>query len=488
MDETYWKIAPADVREYPALNSDIRCSCLIIGGGLCGMTAAYLLGQRGIDTVLIEKERIGNGKTAGTTAKATVCHNTAYSDISEKLGAESARKYAAANLAGLKLLQNLSGEYSCDARTADMYLYSIYGERRIWREYIAMRDIGIDCELIKEDSAENYGFELPVKIKSAVRIKNQLAFHPMKLLHGIVEHSKAKIYEQTEAVGISSGTHHHIVKVKNGHTISAGKVIIATNYPVLVPKNLNFIKLYRETSYAAAVKGLPTLSGMYYGIDGGYAYRSHEDVLIVSGERHRGAASGKSCEKLVEQARALFGTENPEVTAAWSNNDCYTHDGVPYVGSIGDGIFIASGFSAWGMTNSAAAAIILSHLTAGEKLWYADIFNPSRNVLKSGGESLYSHIAVSVGGMAKNLTVPEHTVSEIAPGSAGIVSYNGRRAGAYRDNEGKVHLVSVKCPHLGCSLEWNPASLTWDCPCHGSRFSYDGKCISEPANNGIQLS
>lgn len=477
MNETYWKLDEG--AEYPPLSDDIRCGCLVIGGGLCGVLTAYQLGKRGIDTVLIEKERLGNGKTAGTTAKATVCHNTAYSDLSEKLSAESARKYAAANMAGLSLLREITDD-SCDAETCDMFLYSLYGERRIMREYNRMREFGIDCVY---SVGTPVGFELPIEVKSAVCVRNQLKFHPLKTVRHIAALAQpcVKIYEQTEAESLAD----HVVKTKNGHTIRGEKIIIATNYPMLVPKNLNFLKLYRETSYGAALLGLPALSHMYYGIDGGYAYRSHGETLIVSGERNRDTPPPNTAEKLIQAAEAMFG--KAELLASWSNNDCHTHDGMPYAGTIGDGVFLASGFSSWGMTNSAAAAIILSHMAAGERIWYADGFSPSRHLLKSGGDSLLNHIAVSVSGMAKNLTVPEHTLSEIKPGCAEIISYNGHRAGAYRDENGKTYLVSLKCPHLGCSLEWNPAARTWDCPCHGSRFSYDGTCIGEPSTKGIGL-
>ncbi len=222
---------------------------------------------------------------------------------------------------------------------------------------------------------------------------------------------------------------------------------------------------------------------MYFGIDGGYAYRSHENTLIVSGERHRTAPAPNAAARLTEEAVRLFPDAVP--LAAWSNNDCYTHDGLPYVGSVGDGMLLATGFNGWGMTNAAACALMLSYLAAGETPRNSPFFAPSRRILKSGGDSLLHHVGISVSGMAKNLSVPAKTTAELPRGAAAIVSRRGERAGVFRDEEGRTHAVRPRCPHLGCALTWNPAAMTWDCPCHGSRFDTDGGCICGPASESI---
>ncbi len=486
MNESLWKMEESE--SYPQLSEDIKCDCLVIGGGLCGVLTAYLLGKRGIDTVLMEKEHLGHGKTMGTTAKATTCHGLTCSGIVRERGREAAEVYASANRDGLRLLRELLLEYGmadrCDASSADFCLYSLYGERRIAEEAAALTESGIDCTVT---AGKSHDFELPLHPKSVLTLPDQLSFHPIKAVRAIAERSNVRIFEETEAVSMGSApsSRTHVVKTAKGHAIHAAKVIVAANYPVLVRGNLNFLKLYRETSYAAVLRGAPALSRMYYGIDGGYHYRSHGETLIVSGERHRTEPVPNAADRLIEEASALFG--EVQTVTAWSNNDSYTHDGIPYVGEVGNGVFLAAGFGGWGMTNSAAAAMLLSHLAAGEKPRYAPLFSPKRNPLKGGGESILHHMAVSAEGMAKRLTVPQLRADQIRPGCAGIISHNGGRAGAYRDEDGKIHLVSVKCPHLGCSLEWNRASKTWDCPCHGSRFSPDGKCISEPSRESISL-
>jgi len=407
-----------------------------------------------------------------------------YSRLAESHGAETARKYGAANLAGLRILRELllPASFACDAEETDFYLYSLFGERHITAEYAQMRKTGMDCEAFAGTPA---GFELPFAVKSGILLRNQLKFHPGKTVRYLAAQGKARIFEETEAASLSESGHGYLVKTESGHRIFAEKVISAANYPVLMPGNLSFLKLYRETAYGAVLAGAPRLSAMYYGIDGGYAYRSHGENLLVSGERHRDMPPPGAEEKPAAEAERLF--PGSRTVMRWSGSDCCTHDGLPYAGSVRPGLYLASGFGLWGMTNSAAAALILSGLAAGETLWYSDVFSPRRNFLKGGGDSFLHHAGVSAAGMARNFTVPEMLPAEIRPGEAGIVSHNGKRAGAYRDEGGKLHLVSLKCPHLGCSLAWNPAAKTWDCPCHGSRFTADGVCIGNPAAQNIGL-
>ncbi len=482
MNRSYWETTHHPT--YPTLGEDIRCGFAVIGGGLCGVLTAYLLGKRGLDTVLVEKDRLGGGKTAGTTAKATVCHGLALSRIRRARGKEAAEAYATANGHGLRLLRELLAEEGkgdeCDCGVSDLFLYSVYGKRRITEEYDCMKACGIDCTLLE---GTRDGFELPLDVQSAIRVGEQLQFHPIKAVQSIARRINGRVYEGTEAQSIVKTAAGYLIKTAQGHIIRAAKVIVTTNYPTLVPKNMSFLKLYGETTYAAALANAPALCHMYYGIDGSYAYRSHGDVLIVSGERHRESPVPNAASRLTAEAQRLF----PGATelAAWSNNDCYTHDGFPYAGEVGEGIFLASGFNGWGMTTSAACAMVLSYLAAGEVPPQSGIFSPSRNILKGGGESLLHHMVIAASGTAKRLSVPEQTSADLPRGVAAIVSRNGHRTGAYRDENGILHTVRPICPHMGCSLQWNPAAKTWDCPCHGSRFTSTGTCLSTPALQNI---
>ena len=460
---------------HPPLNGDFSCDTAVIGGGLTGVLCACALARRGLSVALFEEHTVAHegSKTARSTAKATVAHGTAASEIAENVSREAARKYIAANLAGLRFLHGLTGSRGL----CDMYLYALHGERRLQREFRILSDGGVVCE---------YLHGVP-PVTAAVRIPDQLALDPVELTHRLCAEGTFAVFEHSPVT--AAGRH---TVTCNGHTVTAAHVIAATNYPVFHEASLP-LKLTRKTSYAAAVRcadgfRIPE-NIMAYGADGGFGYRFTRDgeILIVSGETHRGAASPNAGQRLLRAAEEAANGKI-EIVRQWSNNDGYTHDGIPYIGQLRCGISIACGFGAWGMTNAASAAVILAEQICGKGTWYDDLFSPYRNFLHGGTAQFAEHAGVAAGGLLRTMTPPpDRYASEVAPGHAEIINYHGRRAGAYREPDGQLHVVRLRCPHLGCSLEWNPEEKTWDCPCHGSRFDYTGKCISNPAETGIGL-
>ncbi len=461
-------------REYPSLDKNIKCGAAVIGGGLTGALLAYLLSERGIDTVLFESGRIASGKTGLSTAKITVAHGLAYSEIAEHISPEAAKKYAAANMAGLRLLER----FLQPTARRDMYLYAIYGERRLRREYVHMRESGIECEYVVREECP-----LPFEVAGAIRLRCQYAADPVELTKRICAEGRFKIYENSPAERI--GRHGFECL---GHTAHADFVAVCTNYPVHISGAVSPVKLSRKSSTVAVMSsenGFHMPDVMAFGADGGYGYRYAGDRLIVSGETGR-TVPPNAVERLASAVRSFAPDACIEET--WVNNDTYTHDAVPYAGRLRSGIYTACGYSAWGMTTSAASAVMLESMISGHELWYTDIFSPERNFLVGGGSQFAEHISTSASGILATLGVPpDRYASSIGIGEAAVVNRRGNRVGAYRDGDGEVHLVSLKCPHLGCSLEWNPVDCTWDCPCHGSRFSYTGKCISNPAERGIAI-
>lgn len=464
--------------------SDISVDAAVIGGGITGVLCAYLLAEAGLDTAVFEKDTIGweGGRTARSTAKGTVAHRTIYSELARSISPEASRKYAAANLAGLRLLHRLS-----DAPESDMYLYAMYGERRLKREYMFMRENGIDAEYLS-GSGLPCGISEGLAPAAAIRLPGQLRLDPVRLVRDVCSSGRFRVYERAEVVSAGENS----LTTVSGNRVRAGYVIAATNYPAF-HEGISSIKLYRMTSYAAAVRsrgGFRFPDAMAFGTDGGYGYRyaGTDGTLIVSGEAHRGAPSPNAMERLLRAAREISNDGTLEVIGRWSNNDTYTHDGIPIAGRMRCGIYTACGFGAWGMTNAASAALIIAGQITGRPLWYDDIFDPGRNFLRGGGAEFTEHAGVAIGGILKTMNAPpDRYAGEIERGQSGIISLRGMRAGAYRDDDGRLFAVSLRCPHLGCSLEWNPAALTWDCPCHGSRFSYTGECVSDPAKRGISI-
>ncbi len=471
---------------YPELTEDLKCDAAIIGGGLTGVLCAHLLATRGLSVALFEEKTIGHEgcKSARSTAKATVAHELIYSELAENISPEVSRKYASANLAGLRFLRSL---LECRG-SRDMYLYALHGERRLRREFMYMQENGIKCEYLNfaSDKPSNHNDKiLPFPAVAAIRLPEQMMLDPVKLMQDVCAMGHFKVFEHSEVTSAGSSS-----LTCNGHTVTAEHVILATNYPAFHEVSGTPLKLSRKTSYAVAVRsaeGFKFPDVMAFGADGGYGYRyaCGGKALIVSGETHRGAPSPNASERLL-RAACEISSGGVEVVQRWSNNDTYTHDSIPYAGRLHCGIYVACGYGAWGMTNSASAALILAEQVCGDGIWYDDIFSPYRNFLRGGAAEFAEHVTVAVGGAARTFSAPPDAyANDVKRGHAEIINYRGKRAGAYRDFSGNLHVVALRCPHLGCSLEWNAEELTWDCPCHGSRFSYTGECVSNPANAGI---
>ncbi len=474
--------------EFPPLREDICCDVCVIGGGITGVLLSNMLVRRGLHVVLLEKDRIASGKTSRSTAKATAAHPLAVSTLWEKVSPSCAKKYAAANLAGVEYIRGLlqNGEVSRDAaREKDMIFYAKYGTRRLKKEYLYLTECGYEAEYIEATRSP-----LPFPVEGAIRIPRQLALDPIRFCLELCRSGGVQVFEKSGASLGGRGTVH-----LNGHTVHAKEVAVCTNYPINLAGVLAPIKLSRKTSHAVVFslgeegRGMPDV--MAFGIDDGHGYRyaspweDGKDWLIVSGETDRTSLpwAGDRLHSAVRE----FAPRAVEV-CHFTNNDTYTHDRLPYAGKVGGGVYIACGYSAWGMTNAAACAIAVTEQICGGGVWWDDIFSPRRNFLAGGGEEFLAHMGEALRSTVKRMSPPpERYVGDTPAGSAEVINYRGKKAGAYRDDDGRVHIVDLKCPHLGCMLAWNDADKTWDCPCHGSRFSYTGECLSNPSEVSIRL-
>ena len=133
------------------------------------------------------------------------------------------------------------------------------------------------------------------------------------------------------------------------------------------------------------------------------------------------------------------------------------------------------------------ASMILSDLAQNTPpMPEADVFSPQRFHPAASAKQLADDTVHAVCGLGRSFLTPGRiSVDDLPPGHGGIVEIDGKKMGVYRDEQGELLAVSVKCPHLGCQLEWNPAEKSWDCPCHGSRFDVHGALLNGPANSNL---
>lgn len=488
---SYW-IATAAKADYPALEENTEVDVAIVGGGIVGITTAYLLKKAGNKVAVIEADRILYGTTGHTTAKITSQHSLIYGKMKKEMGEELARQYAEANESAIHMVASLVKENNidCDFTWQPAYIYTQSPKyiRAIEEETRAAAGLGIKAEYLDQ-------VPLPFKVEAALRFDDQAQFHPLKFLQFLAQQIPGEgshIFESSPAVDIEKDP--ALVVTRSGNKVKAEKVIIATHYPFFDGGGLYFSRIYTERSYIMAVRIKEQFpQGMYINAEQpSRSLRSlsdpQGDLVLVVGEKHKtgdGENLQQHYQNLLDFAHSVFNVS--EVKYRWSTQDCMTVDGVPYVGNLtsrNPNFYVATGFGKWGMSNGIASAMILSDLIVkGDNPW-SPVYNPSRFNLTAVKTFVVQNIDVAKELVAgKWEKVPDEV--EVAVGEARVIEKAGQRCGVFRDEEDRLHYVDTTCTHLGCELKWNDAERTWDCPCHGSRFNYTGDTIEGPAFNHL---
>lgn len=435
--ERYQKGLWSDTAKAPSfkeLHGDVKTDVLIIGGGAAGLLTAYFLDKKGVDYILVEGDRILSGVSGGTTAKITTQHGLIYNKLIKRFGFEKARLYLEANRKALDMYKQLSRIFPCDYEEKSSFVYLKNNRRKIEEEAEAVRRLGFSADI-----AEN--IDLPFKTAGAVRFGGQGQFNPAMFFWGLAK--GLNIYEKTFVRELAPNR-----AVTGSGTIQARKIILASHFPILNKHGGYFLKMYQSRSYVIALKNAQKLDGMYVdGEENGLSFRNYKDLLLLGGGGHRTGKKGGNWQELREFQDKYY----PHSTEKchWAAQDCMTLDGVPYIGEYSAGtagLYTATGFNKWGMTSSMAAAMLLSDIVVGTGNRYTELFSPSRSIIRP-------QLLVNVGEAAINL----------------------------------IGFSKKRCPHMGCRLKWNTAEHSWDCACHGSRFSEKGVLLDNPSTGNIDI-
>ena len=487
--ESLW-LDTAGPAGHPALNGDVEVDVAVVGGGIAGVTTALLLARDGAQVAVLEAAGIASGATGCTTAKVSALQSTILSTIASRKGEEAAAVYAEASLAGVEKVVELAAEESidCDLERRAAYTYAADASERdsAEGELEAARSAGLDVDWVDAP-------DLPFAVEGAVRLDDQVQFHPVRYVHGLAAalvRAGSPVYENTRVVGVKAGNPCR-VRTESG-TVTAEHVVIATHYPLL-DRGLFFARLEPQRSYcvAARVRGeLP--QGM--SINAGSptrSVRSYRDMLVVGGEGHATGDSDHTPARfaaLEEFARRHW--EVGEVTHRWSAQDPVPWDHLPVIGRYAPGasrLWVASGFMKWGLASATFAAILLTELVSERDHPWAETFNPNRVSPRSAHEVAKLGAKFSLDFVLDRVKPAEAgTAADVPPGEARVVRDGVGKIGVYRDSDGGVHAVSLRCTHLGCLLRFNSAETSWDCPCHGSRFDVDGAVLEGPAAHPLE--
>lgn len=468
------------IEKYNELNEDIWADVAIIGAGIAGILTGYMLMQKGIKPVILEADRVLSGMTKNTTAKITYQHGLIYDKLIKNFGVVKATQYYKFNKQAIREYEKIifNNKIDCDFEKKSSCVYSLNDEKCILNEVVAAKRLGINAEFVKDT-------ELPFKIKAGIIFKNQAQFNPLKFLKPLLQ--DLDIYENCVINKIVGDTLY-----SDKYKINARKIVIASHYPFVNVPGYYFLRMHQERSYVIAIQNAQSLKGMY--IDeqtGGYSFREYNNLLLLGGSGCRTGKNknGGAYDKLRQAAKIWY--PNYKEKYHWSAQDCMPLDSVPYIGQFSSKtphIYIATGFNKWGMTSSMVAARLISEMISTGDNDIAGIFSPQRFNFKASIKNLIKDGTCSAAGLIKTITKrPNEEIENLQAGHGGIVKYNGQKVGAYKNENGEIFIVTTKCPHLGCQLEWNPDELCWECPCHGSRFDYKGNTISGPSTTGITL-
>jgi len=492
-------MATSETPTQSRLKESIRTDVCIIGAGIAGLTTAYLLGREGRSVVVLDDGLIGGGMTGRTTAHLTNAYDDRYVEIEKLHGGEAARLTAESHTAAIdKVSEIVSAEnINCDFEWLDGFLFAQTRD-----EVGLLRD-----ELAAAHRAGLVGVEKVARAPldsfdtgPALRFPRQAQFHPLRYLNGVaraVMTESGRIFGQTHASRIEGGTSARI-ETSHGPVVTSEVVVVATNTPV----NDRVAIHTKQAPYVTYVIGVQVprdsvTRALYWDTGDPYHYVRLEsdkqkpyDLLIVGGEDHKTGQANDGDERygrLEQWTRERF-PQMHEVEFRWSGQVMEPADGLAFIGRNPldeDNVFIATGDSGQGMTHGTIAGMLLTDLIQGRKNKWKDLYSPSRIRLKAIPEYASENINVA-GQYAGYVTAGDiKSDSELKRGEGAIMREGIGKIAVHRDHAGNLHKLSAICPHLGCVVAWNSSEETWDCPCHGSRFSAEGRVYQGPANSDL---
>ncbi len=485
----------AEESRFPRLDRPLSVDVAVLGGGIVGISTALLLKRAGMTVAVIEADRIGTGVTGHTTAKLTSLHGLAYTRISSSFGDDGARAYGEANQAGIEQVAQWVEEerIDCDFRRKPNYTYASSRESLddVEREVEVAQRAGLPASYTEQT-------DLPYPIAGAVRFEAQAEFHPRRFLLALAElipGEGSHVFEATRATGVSEGRPCRVETT--GPPLTAGQIVVATHFPFL-DRGLYFARMHPERSYALGIRIRgPAPQGMYISADQPTrSIRSHPvadgEILIVGGEGHKTGQGGDTLERY--RALERFARDHWEVESVeyqWAAQDNEAVDHMPYIGRLAPHsrrLYTATGFRKWGLAQGVAAAMILEDLILDRKNPWASLYDPGRMKPLASAKDLVKENANVAGRFIGDRLTKRggRDAAELAPGEGDIVQLDGEKVAGFRDEEGVLHAVAPVCTHMGCQVNWNSGDRSWDCPCHGSRFSPDGEILHGPAVSPLE--
>ena len=500
---SFWLDTELQETKHESLKKNLETDVVIIGGGLAGLTTAYCLVSSGRKVIVVEDGLIGSGETGRTTAQIVTALDDRYFHMEETFGKNQTALIAESHKTAINFIEEVISKekINCDFERLNGYLFTHPSDKKenLQKEYEALLRCGINAKISEKTPG------VPIENKCIV-FPDQAQFHPTKYLNGLckaIESKGGKIFINTHASKIDNTG---IVSDKN-YTIKAKHIVVATNTPV----NDKYAMMLKQTAYRSYVIGAlikkNILSKALWWDTGDQdcgatkpyhyvrlnSYNNEYDLLIAGGEDHPvGVESnlpGEARYALLEKwTRDRFDIE--AVVYKWSGEVVVPMDSIAYIGQNqfdNNNVYIITGDAGIGMTYCTIGGMLITDLINGVKNKWEDIYKPSRFILEKS-KPFFKILKDDLLEVFKKWFYKETKGTRSIKSDEGkIVVIDGKKYGAYCDTSGELFLVSAECSHLKCMVVWNNDEKSWDCPCHGSRFTYTGKVINGPANENLKL-
>lgn len=492
----YWS-DPSPQPQFPGLKADCRVDAVVIGGGITGLTTAYLLAAEGRTVALLERDRCVQAETGHTSAHLTTVLDTPLTTLVDHFGREHARAAWEAGLAAITRIETIIGDerIDCGFERIPGYFHAsnpkAWDRQRFEKEAETAVTLGFTAELVEH---------VPFFGGPGVRFDRQARVHPWKYLAGLartVASLGGQIFEKTAAQEFSDKP----LSVKaNGHTITCDNIVLATHNPLVGVSSATSAALFQTklalyTTYVVAGRApagrVP--DALFWDTDEPYHYlridrQSDHDIVMLGGADHKTGQVQDTEECYVRLERRLRSLlPEVEMTHRWSGQVIETPDGLPYIGETAPHQFAATGFAGNGLTFGTLGAVMACDRIAGRPNPWTELFDAERTAIRTG---LWNYVR-------ENTDYPYYMVrdrlsgddvrslKEVPAGEGRILTLAGQRVAAHRRDNGRIVVRSAICTHMGCVVDWNQAERTWDCPCHGSRFTPTGDVMSGPAESPL---
>lgn len=460
------------------------------------LVCGYYLSKE-YSVAIIERDKVCGSTSGKSTGKITSQHGLFYKYLIESNGIDFAKKYMRANEQAINNIESIinNENIQCDFERTSAYIYTTKDNdvNKIKEEEKAVKKL----QIVESEFVTNV--ELPINCKGAIKFNRQAKFNPAKYAQGLcnaILRRKGNIFEKSKVTNINRIDDKYEVYV-NKNKIKADYVVIATRYPIISSPGFYFLKMYQSTSYAIVADVREDLfSGTYISSElpttsfSTIKNNAGKKLLLAVGYDYKTGVEDLRDGYLRLEADIKKMYPEAEIIDKWSAEDCITLDKIPYIGRFSNmmpNVFVATGFNKWGNTTSNIAANIIKDMIINKENEYMDIFKSTRlapiknrqelgNMIKEANESI----------LLSKFKVPNSEIESVKVNEGKIIKMDNKKVGVYKDEEGKVYVVKPVCTHLGCELYFNNADKTWECPCHGSKFSYKGEVLETPANKNLK--